>query len=356
MAKHILIAGGCGFVGSNLALLLKEKYPAYEIIALDNLKRRGSETNIPRLLQAGIRFQHGDIRNKEDLAFGLPLHTIVDAAAEPSVMAGIGHSTDYLVQTNFNGTINLLDLAVQHKADLIFLSTSRVYPIGLLEQLRYTETDTRFVLGNEQALPGSSSNGINEDFSLKGARSFYGSSKLAAELMIREYETFFGIKAVINRCGVITGPYQMGKVDQGVVVLWMARHFWNREIQYFGYGGQGKQVRDILHIHDLFRLVDLQMHDMEKCGGQLYNVGGGKEVSISLRELTKACAAITGNKVKEKSIRENRAGDIPIYITDNTHVIRHTGWAPVKTVPGILADIFKWIQQDEKILKPILDQ
>jgi CDP-paratose 2-epimerase len=355
MSGAIFITGGCGFVGSNLALLLKTNYPEYEIIAFDNLRRRGSEFNIPRLLQAGIQFLHGDIRFKEDLQVDVPISCIIDAAAEPSVMAGINGSADYLIHTNFNGTINLLDLATKHKADFIFLSTSRVYPIAGLEKLEYTESKTRFVLNEKQSQPGSSSSGIAENFSLNGARSLYGSTKLASELMIQEYEAFSGLQAVINRCGVITGPYQMGKVDQGVIVLWMARHFWKKDVKYFGYGGTGKQVRDVLHVRDLFKLVDTQIHNMEKYKGRLYNVGGGNDSSVSLKELTQFCAAITGNTVSEKIVLENRAGDIPVYITDNSLVTGETGWKPGLGVKDILTDIFEWMKQNEKQLKPILD-
>jgi CDP-paratose 2-epimerase len=356
MAKNILITGGCGFVGSNLCILLKEKYPQYHIIALDNLKRRGSELNIPRLAAMGIQFLHADIRNKADLEINIPLHIIIDAAAEPSVLAGMDSSTDYLIQTNFNGTVNLLNLAVQHKADFIFLSTSRVYPIAALEQVAYREEATRFVLDNDQPMTGCSANGIAEDFPLEGARSLYGSTKLASELMIREYEAFFGLNAVINRCGVITGPYQMGKVDQGVVVLWMARHFWKKPVNYIGYGGSGKQVRDLLHIHDLFRLVDMQVHDMNSFKGKLYNAGGGNDTSVSLKELTQLCARITGNTVAEEVHLQNRPGDIPLYITDNSRLTTATGWKPGKNAEIILTDIFEWMKQNEKQIKPILDQ
>ncbi len=356
MAKTILITGGCGFVGSNLCILLKEKYPQYHIIALDNLKRRGSELNIPRLKAMEIEFLHGDIRSKSDLEMDMSIDAIIDAAAEPSVLAGTGGtSTDYLIETNFNGTINLLNLATKHKADFVFLSTSRVYPIAPLEKIGYHENDTRFVMNEEQPFAGCSAKGIAEHFPLDGARSLYGTTKLASELMIREYEAFMGLNAIINRCGVITGPYQMGKVDQGVVVLWMARHFWKKPVQYIGYGGTGKQVRDLLHIHDLFRLVDMQLHNMNDFKGKLYNAGGGTGVSVSLKELSLLCARITGNTVEEIPQLQNRPGDIPLYITDNSAITAATGWQPLKSAEDILTDIFEWMKQNEHQLKPILN-
>jgi CDP-paratose 2-epimerase len=355
LGKTILITGGCGFVGSNLSCLLKEKYESYTIIALDNLKRSGSELNINRLKERNISFVHGDIRNKEDLIFDSKIDIIIDAAAEPSVLAGLDQVPDYLIHTNFNGTINLLNTALKHKADFMFLSTSRVYPIHLLEALAYHENEFRFVLSEKQIISGSSVRGISELFPLEGARSLYGATKLASEILLKEYQSFYNLKGVVNRCGVLTGPYQMGKVDQGVIVLWMARHFWKKDIKYIGYGGEGKQVRDILHIKDLFSLVDFQIHNMEKVNGKVFNVGGGTETSVSLRELTDYCARITGNVIPIEKVLENRVGDIPLYITDNSRITSEIGWEPTIKVENILLDVFEWIKANEKQLKPILN-
>ncbi|MEL7342829.1 MAG: NAD-dependent epimerase/dehydratase family protein, partial [Bacteroidota bacterium] len=220
MPSTILITGGCGFVGSSLAIGLKKRYPSYHIICFDNLKRRGSELNLPRLAIAEIEFVHGDIRNKEDLVFGQAIDVIIDAAAEPSVMAGLHNATDYLINTNFNGTVNCLNLALEHKAKFVFLSTSRVYPIEVLEQIKFLEKETRFDIAPDQEIRGLSLAGVAENFPLDGYRSLYGSTKLASELIVQEYNKLLSVPAIINRCGVITGPNQMGKVDQGVFVLW----------------------------------------------------------------------------------------------------------------------------------------
>lgn len=354
MRKSILIAGGAGFVGSNLSFQLKNKYPELKVIALDNLKRRGSELNIPFLKSAGVEFIHGDIRNKEDLYFDESIDYVIDAAAEPSVLAGLNGTPDYLINTNLNGTINLLSLAAKHHSKFIFLSTSRIYPIASLEKLAYTETETRFELSDNQTIQGCSKSGIAEDFPLLGARSFYGTTKLASELIIQEYEAFNGLQAVINRCGVIAGPRQMGKVDQGVVVLWLARHFWKKDLSYIGYNGLGKQVRDVMHILDLFDLVDFEINNFNKVAGKTFNVGGGVDVSFSLQELTKQCAEITGNKVNIEKVLENRTGDIPIYISDHSKVTKELGWTPKRDLKNILSDIYEWLQKDEKQLKNIL--
>jgi len=350
----ILITGGCGFIGSNLCLLLREKYPSYRIVSLDNLKRRGSELNLPRLRDAGVEFIHGDIRNPEDLPAG-PFDFIIDAAAEPSVMAGMGPELNYVINTNLNGTINTLGLAAKTGAKFIFLSTSRVYPIHYLESLNYSEGPSRFELRPQQAIPGVTPEGISEHFPLDKARSVYGATKLASELLLEEFREFFGVDYVINRCGVIAGPHQMGKVDQGVITLWVARHFWKREVAFFGYGGTGKQVRDALHILDLFDLVDYELHNFDSVSGKIFNAGGGLSSSVSLRELSSFCAEVTGNKVAANPVPENRKGDIPWYITDNTKITTHTGWKPRRNIRDIVQDTYIWIRENEQMLKPILN-
>jgi CDP-paratose 2-epimerase len=354
MSKNILITGGCGFVGTSLALAFKQKYPSYTIYALDNLKRRGSELNIRRLQEADVVFIHGDIRNKEDLQVFPQIDTIIEAAAEPSVLAGLNNSTAYLVDTNLRGTINCLDLALQHKADFIFLSTSRVYPIKQLENVNFYEAETRFELDKVQKIYGFSERGVSEQFPMQGARSLYGATKYASELMMEEYREMLGLKTVINRCGVLTGAYQMGKIDQGVVVLWMAKHFWKQKLGYFGYGGEGKQVRDMLHVADLFTLLDYQVHHIDSVNGEIFNVGGGRNISASLQELTKICQEITGNQIPIDKVVENRVADIRLYLTDNQKVTEKIGWKPTIDVKDILVDVFTWIKKDEKILKNIL--
>ncbi len=352
---RILITGGCGFVGSNLAVCFKQKYPFYQVVVLDNLKRRGSELNIERLKRSGVTFIHGDIRNKEDIENVGHIDFLIDAAAEPSILAGLNESTDYVINTNLNGTVNCLNYALKFNAGFIFLSTSRVYPFYKLDEVAFEETEERFIISNSQTIKGISANGITTDFPLVGARSLYGATKLSSELIIQEYMEFLNVKAVINRCGVITGPWQMGKVDQGVVVLWLLKHYWNSHLTYNGYGGKGKQVRDILHVHDLFQLIDIQISDIEKYQGNTYNVGGGLDCSCSLLELTNICESITGNKILITPIEENRKADIRLYITDNSKVSNETGWKPKYKPKEIMNEIFAWVIQYETQLKSILN-
>lgn len=349
-----LVTGGCGFVGSNLAILFKLKYPRATIIALDNLKRQGSELNIKRLKEYEILYVHGDIRIKEDFDSLPKIDVLIECAAEPSVLSGINTSPDYVLNTNLLGTINCLNFAKKNKAKFIFLSTSRVYPIKSLNKIKYREDETRISLENKQILAGVTLKGINENFDIKGARSFYGTSKLSSELLIQEYNEFYNLKSVINRCGVLTGPWQMGKVDQGVVVLWIAKHFWKKELNYIGFGGEGKQVRDILHINDLFNLLDIQINNFKDYNGKTFNVGGGNDVSISLSELTELCENVIGNKIKINKVQKNRSADIPIYISDNSKVQKLSSWKPENSPKQIIMDTFEWLKLNESILKNIL--
>jgi CDP-paratose 2-epimerase len=351
----ILITGGAGFVGSTLAINLKQKYPAYDIFSLDNLKRRGSELNVRRLQDYGVQFTHGDIRNAEDLDVFDQLDAVIDASADPSVLAGIHTPVSQLINSNLFGTANCLELASRHKAVFVFLSTSRVYPIKTLEACKYGELETRFIWKDHQEISGVSSKGVTETFPIEGSRSFYGASKLASELLIIEYNELKELKTVINRCGVISGPWQMGKVDQGVLVLWLARHYFKGELAYIGYGGHGKQMRDVLHVDDLFRLVDHQLHNIEQYNGQTINVGGGLEISFSLQELTKLCQEVTGNKIKISSINENRIADVRIYVSDCTKLKQLTGWQPKKNIQTLVGDTFEWINKNESDLKKILN-
>lgn len=350
----IVVTGGAGFVGSTLCLQLKHKYPTYEIVAFDNLKRRGSELNLSDFQKKGIPFFHGDIRNNEDLSALGSFDVLIEASAEPSVTAGLDSDPTYVINNNLYGSINCFNACLKNSAKLIFLSTSRVYPIETIEKANYIEESTRFSFDVNQTQIGISNKGISEKLSLDGARSFYGTTKLSSEMFIQEYAAFYGLKAAITRFGVIAGPRQMGKTDQGVVTLWMAKHYWNQSLKYIGYGGTGKQVRDLLHVDDVVSLIDLQIHQIEKFQGKIYNAGGGGENSASLFEMTSICEKVTGNKILIASEVETRTADLRIYITDNSLIEKEIGWKPTKNVEQIFTDIYHWIKENETQLESIL--
>ncbi|PIS20630.1 3-beta hydroxysteroid dehydrogenase [candidate division WWE3 bacterium CG08_land_8_20_14_0_20_43_13] len=351
--KNILITGGAGFVGSNLAIKFKNKYPQVRVIVFDNLKRRGSELNIPRLKKAGVDFVHGDVRSNEDLEGLSEIDIIIECSAEPSVMAGVDDSPKYLINTNLLGTVNCLELARKRNSQFIFLSTSRVYPISLLEDLHFHEDETRFSLTEVQEMSGVSPQGVSEDFPLTGYRTLYGATKLSSELLIGEYAYTYKLPTIINRCGVITGPWQMGKVDQGFFVLWVASHLFGKDLSYIGYGGVGKQVRDFMHIDDLFEAIDLQIVSFNKFSGEVFNLGGGASNTVSLLELTAACQQITGKKISINSISETRLGDIRWFVTDCRKFNELTGWIPKKGVTETVNDIYDWLRTNRELVAPI---
>lgn len=349
---RILITGGAGFVGASLAALLKREYPDVEVIAFDSLKRRGSELNLPRLRDDGVSFVHGDIRCPTDLESLPDFDLLIDCAAEPSVQAGLYGSPRYVLDTNLNGTINCLEAARLRKAYFLLLSSSRVYPVKRLNGIPWAEEPDRFRWCADDSCPGISERGISEAFPLEGFRSFYGTSKLAAELVVQEYVNGSGLKAIINRCGVLAGPWQMGKVDQGFMALWVARHHFGGSLSYLGYGGTGKQVRDVLHVRDLFRLIECQI-DADCWDGRCYNVGGGIQTSISLLELTRLCQDVTGRRIPIRPVEDSHPFDLRIFVTDSRKAQVDFGWQPKRGMVDIVRDVHAWIVDNESELRHI---
>lgn len=352
---NVLITGGAGFVGSSLAIFIKEKYPKYEIYSFDNLKRRGSELNIKRLQTFGVKFIHGDVRIKEDLfSINKFFDFIIDASAECSVNSGGDNDSEYVVKTNLIGTINCLELAKSKKSNFIFLSTSRVYSIDDLNNIKYSENKTRFTILSTNLEKNISTKGISELFSTNGFKSLYGATKLSSELLLEEYSKIFEFKFVINRCGIIAGPWQMGNVNQGIVTTWLANHFWKRPLKYTGFNGEGKQVRDLLDVRDLCKLITWQMDNIDKISGQIYNIGGGLNNTISLCELTSICQEITNNEIIIEKQSITKKTDIPIYITDISKIKNVSKWEPTITVNQSLKDTYEWIKKNEKNIKNII--
>jgi CDP-paratose 2-epimerase len=355
MHQKIWITGAAGFVGSSLALYLKQLWPQVEIAAIDNLRRRGSELNLPRLKSAGIPFHHADIRCLEDLtAIPTQPELILECSAEASVLAGYNSSPEYLIHTNLTGAFHCLEMARRHRADFLLISTSRVYPVRSLNDLAFHEAETRFELADEQGVPGASSHGIAEEFPLDGTRSLYGMTKLAAEMMIEEYSEAYGFRYIIDRCGLLTGPWQMATPEQGVVAQWVAWHYFGKPLRYIGFGGTGKQVRDFLHIADFCELVADQIANMDLYSNRRWNVGGGRANSVSLREASALCGEITGKPQQIASSTDQRPADLRLYLTDHRRVSAVNGWTPKRDARQTLGDIHDWIRTHESALKAVL--
>jgi CDP-paratose 2-epimerase len=352
---RVLITGGAGFVGSNVAVSLAGRHPEWDFVVLDNLYRRGSELNLPRLEEAGVEFVKGDVREPADLMALPAFDAIVECSAEPSVMSGVDGDTGYLVHTNLTGAYNCLELARRDSAFFVFLSTSRVYPVAPQVELNLEEAETRFELAAEQKVRGVGPAGISEDFPLEGPRTLYGATKLAAELLVEEYRGSLGVPAAIDRFGVIAGPWQMGKVDQGVFTHWMLAHHFRNPLSYIGFGGHGKQVRDLLHVEDLVDLVERQLLDPAAWDGRTVNAGGGREISLSLLETTRICQELTGNEVPITPVAETRQGDVPIYLSDCARLFALGRWRPRRSAEQVLADIHEWIAADPERIAAALE-
>jgi len=352
--RRVLVSGGAGFVGSSLAIALKAAFPEVSVTALDNLRRRGSELNLPRLKRHGVVFLHGDVRCREDIEVCSAFDLLVDCSAEPSVQAGLDGACLSVVSNNLFGTVVCMEAARRHEAAFLFVSSSRVYPVGRLNALAFREEPTRFCWTGEDGVPGASAAGIAEEFPLESSRSLYGATKLAGELLLQECAASFGMPVLIDRCGVLAGPWQMGKADQGVVTLWVARHIFRQDLAYFGYGGSGKQVRDVLHVDDFIDLVCRQLERPSLWDGRAYNVGGGPSSSASLVELTEICRAATGCRAAIHRREEPSPADLRIYISDCRRAAADFQWRPRPAVDHIVEDIAAWVRANEGVLREIL--
>lgn len=343
-------------MGANLAVRFKQAFQDLDVVALDNLRRRGSELNLGRLRSHGVNFIHGDIRNLEDFSGIKEFDLLIDCAAEPSVHAGVKDSTLSLLENNLTGSIHCLEATRNMGAAILFLSSSRVYPIKSINRLPYRELETRYdwdILAPGKRLHGFSDQGITEKFPLEGTRSLYGASKLSVELLLQEYVDQFKLPGLINRCGILSGPWQMGRVDQGVVALWVAHHVLGRQLSYIGYQGTGKQVRDILHVDDLFDLLILQCQKNELWDGRVYNIGGGRKMSVSLRELTELCWQATGRKINISEVHETNPLDFRIYITDSGLASKDFCWQPERDCLCIVEEIRNWVENNRSQLESI---
>ena len=346
----LCIAGGAGFVGASLARRYRQHYPNRRIVAFDNLSRRGSELNLADFRARNIEFIHGDVRFPRDLeSLTGTFDLLIDAAAEPSV-----HADTNAIDTNLKGTLNCLEWARRHAGALLFLSTSRVYSLPGLRSLPLREEETRFSLDSREPQPaGLSAAGIGEAFPTSGHRSLYGATKLASELFVQEYCAAYGLKAVINRCGVIAGPGQWGRADQGVYALWVAGHYFGLGLRYTGFGGRGKQVRDLLHPDDLFALLEEQVACPATWTGDAFNAGGGLASSTSLMEYTQLCQEVGGRTLAIGAAPETQPTDIPYYVTDNAKAQAAFGWTPQKTARDIVGDIHTWLVDNGDLVRPM---
>jgi len=338
---RILITGICGFAGTAIAEALLERREGLSLWGIDNLHRPGSEINRVRLRKRGVKFVHGDIRLASDFEPLPPADWVIDAAANPSVLAGLpgNVSSRQLFEHNLAGMGNVLEYSKAHRAGLLLLSSSRVYSIPALRSLPLKQGKDAFYLDPAADLPpGVSARGVGADFSTRAPISLYGGTKLACEAIALEYGEAFGFPVWIDRCGVLAGPGQFGTPEQGIVAYWINAHLRRRPLRYIGFDGAGKQVRDVLHPRDLAALLDVEMRQ-ERAGGQrIYTAGGGAGNATSLAQLTAWCDARFGPHEVAADLNE-RPYDIPWIVMDNTDCERHFGWQPDTPMAALLEEV-----------------
>ena len=336
----ILITGICGFVGSSLAEAWLAAEPGITVCGIDNFIRQGSERNRERLKKLGIKLYHGDIRCASDFDALPKVDWVIDAAANPSVLAGTDGqvSSRQLIEHNLQGTVNILEYCKNNNTGFILLSTSRVYSIPPLASLAVSPQGIAFQLKNDQPLPpGVSTEGVSEAFSTAPPISLYGSTKLASEVLALEYGETFGFPVWINRCGVLAGAGQFGKADQGIFAFWINSYLRRRPLTYIGFGGHGYQVRDCLHPRDLVPLLRKQTL-APPVSTRVINLGGGQKNAMSLAELSAWCKDRFGSHTISSSAQERRF-DIPWLIMDSTLAGTLWGWQSQTSINAILNEI-----------------
>jgi CDP-paratose 2-epimerase len=337
----ILLSGICGFAGSNVAYGLLDHDSGIEIIGLDNLSRAGSHLNIEPLRQRGIRLIHADLRAPSDLESIAAIDWIIDAAANPSVLAGVDGTTSsrQLIEHNLYGTVNLLELARKHRAGFILLSTSRVYSVRALADIPVRVKHAKFEPDPSSVLPeGASSHGVAENFSTTPPLSLYGSSKLASECLALEYGETFEFPVWINRCGVLAGAGQFGRGDQGIFSYWINAYLRRVPLRYIGFDGAGHQTRDCLHPRDLVPVLQKQLSTVETGKPRIVNFGGGTQNSMSLAQLSQWCAERFGVH-QVASDPEPRPFDVPWLVMDSRLAEKTWSWRPAIVLEAILQEI-----------------
>ena len=351
----LLITGICGFVGSTLARYLLNARYGLTIYGLDNLIRQGSELNRGELLKLGIKLFHGDIRIQSDFDTLPDVDWLIDAAANPSVLAGVDGKTSsrQLIEHNLCGTVNMLEYCKRHQAGFILISTSRVYSIKPLSEIDVEVSGNAYRLKENAALPqqvvrecnsrtacqGVTPLGVNEQFSTIPPLSLYGSTKFASEILALEYGEMFNFPVWINRCGVLAGAGQFGKADQGIFAFWINAYLRRSPLQYIGFGGHGYQVRDALHPRDLTPLLLNQMSNTSSQDvPQIINLGGGITNAMSLAEISEWCADRFGWH-EILSDPHPRQFDIPWIVMDYSVARQIWDWQPQTSLQQILTEI-----------------
>lgn len=334
----LLITGGCGFLGSNLAVDALSR--GDELVVFDSLYRNGSRENLSWLQEQGqFRFEHGDIRNQNDITRiiqSFKPDAIFHLAGQVAMTTSIANPRmDF--EINVMGTHNLLEAVRQHVPDaiVVYSSTNKVY--GDLEQYTYSETETRFVC-NEHP------NGFNEKTQLD-FHSPYGCSKGAADQYMLDYARIFGLRTVIFRHSSMYGGRQFATYDQGWVGWFCQKAVETskgRLAEPFTISGTGKQVRDVLHADDMKRLYMAAIKNIDHARGKAFNIGGGIENSLSLLELFAMLEKLKGIKLNFIRIPV-RESDQRVFVADIGRAEQLLGWRPQVPALAGVTKMLAWV-------------
>jgi CDP-paratose 2-epimerase len=328
----VLITGGAGFIGVNLAGRLLDNRE--KVTVFDNLSRPGSEKNLAWLEKAhpgAFTFIRGDIRDRGAVADACRgVQAVFHFAAQVAVTGSVSDPVGDF-EINAGGTLNLLEGVRRHapEAAVVFSSTNKVY--GALEALPVREEESRYAL---KTMPLGVGETVNLDF-----HSPYGCSKGAADQYVRDYARIYGLNTVVFRQSCIYGPHQFGNEDQGWVAFFLLCALENREITVYG---NGKQVRDLLFASDLVDLFLAARDNIARLRGRVYNVGGGPRATLSLLELLVWLERKTGRPVRH-GFSDWRPGDQKVYISDISLIAADLGWAPRVAVGDGLEKLFSWL-------------
>jgi CDP-paratose 2-epimerase len=343
----ILITGACGFVGCALAHGIRAAHSDWRLFGLDNFIRPGSETNRAGLKAVGVKVFHGDLRNMSDLENLPAVDWVIDAAANPSVLAGLegGASSRQLIEHNLGGTLNLLELCHAQRAGFILLSTSRVYSIKPLAELELESVNNAFRPALKKGTPGLTRDGLRECFPTEAPVSLYGATKLASESLALEYGEAFSFPVWVNRCGVLAGAGQFGRADQGIFAYWVNSWLRKRPLTFTGFGGKGHQVRDCLHPRDLIPLLERQMASKQNGKLRVQNVSGGAASARSLAQLSEWCQERFGALPITSDVRP-RPFDVPWLVLDSALAARQWHWQPATPTGEILEEIARHAEKN----------
>lgn len=353
--SKILIIGGAGFCGGNLAVYFAKQ--GHEILVMDNLVRRGSELNLERFKQYKdkITFIHGDARCKEDFeSFNyFKPNAVLDCSAQTTIVKGYENPI-FDFQNNTVATINILEFCRKHDAGIIFWSSNKSYPDTICNDVPTIEKETRIEWNpySDFQKSGWSKKGFTEILETNhGGKTIYGATKSASEQLIMEWSNAFGIPSIINRFSCLYGENQWGIPNQGWITWFcIARSF---GIPLTVYGWKGKQVRDCLYIDDLISLIEKQVFELSKYHGIIYNVGGGYLNTISILELNNKLDKLVSKESQISFEDKPRPRDQQIYISDITKVSEELRWSPQIDIDRGLKNILEWIRINSSKLEAL---